>query len=428
MNFNSKFWLKFSLINLLIVAFLGLLMRYKIGFEFPFFNQKNLQHSHSHFAFAGWISHTLMVLMVGFLEKRGGRLFDSTQTDKKGIREEGKGIRLMGYNKIFIANLICAYGMLVFFIIQGYGAMSIVFSSASIIVAYVFGYQYWKDLQKIDQTSLSVNWFKGAIFFNVISSLGTFALAYMMVSKNIHQNEYLASIYYYLHFQYNGWFFFACMGLLVCFLDLKTTDSPFIKKVFWLFFIACLPAYFLSTLWLDLPLWIYILTVISAFLQVFAWFPFLVILVKTKKTVLENYPFFLRYIILFVAMAFSMKLLLQLGSTVPALSQMAFGFRPIVIAYLHLVLLAVISLFLLFYIYANHFFFIHKSIKFGITLFSIGVFLNELLLAIQGIASFSYTVIPYVNEMLFGIALILVSGIGITAFYSIKKVKIPTVL
>lgn len=415
MHFNLRFWLKFSLINLLIVALLGLLMRYKIGFEFPFFNQKNLQHSHSHFAFAGWISHTLMVLMVGFLEKRG-------------IGHWAKGDRFGSYNKILIANLICAYGMLVFFIVQGYAAFSIFFSTASILVAYVFGYQFWKDLKLVDQTSLSLNWFKGAIFFNVISSLGTFVLAYMMVTKNIHQNEYLASIYYYLHFQYNGWFFFACIGLLVNFLQLKTTDNPFYKKVFWLFFIACIPAYFLSTLWLDLPIWIYIPTVVAAFLQVFAWFAFLVILVKAKKDIFENYPFFLRYIILFVAVACSAKLLLQLGSTIPALSQLAFGFRPIVIAYLHLVLLAVISLFLLFYIYANHFFFINKPIKFGIILFSIGVFLNELLLAIQGIASFSYTLIPLVNELLFVIAVLLFSGIGITAFYSIKKVKIPPVL
>ena len=415
MNFNPKFWLKFSLVNLLIVALLGLLMRYKIGFEFPFFNQKNLQHSHSHFAFAGWISHTLMVLMVGFLEK-------------KGIRQKVLGNRFGNYDKILLANLICAYGMLLFFIVQGYAAFSILFSTASIVVAYVFGYQYWKDLKAVDNTSLSVNWFKGAIFFNVISSLGTFALAYMMISKNIHQSEYLASIYYYLHFQYNGWFFFACMGLLIHFLDLKTTDYPFYKKAFWLFFIACIPAYFLSTLWLNLPLWIYIPTVIAAFLQVYAWFVFLVILVKTKKAVFENYPFFLRYIILFVAVACSGKLLLQLGSTIPALSQLAFGFRPIVIAYLHLVLLAVISLFLLFYVYVNHFFFIRKSIKFGITLFSVGVFLNEMILAIQGIASFSYTVIPFVNEMLFGIAAIMVLGIAITAFYSVKKVKIPPVL
>ena len=119
----------------------------------------------------------------------------------------------------------------------------------------------------------------------------------------------------------------------------------------------------------------------------------------------------------------SAKFLLQLGSTIPALSQLAFGFRPIVIAYLHLVLLAVISLFLLFYIYANPLIHYNKQIKTGIIIFSVGVLLNEVVLAVQGIASFSYTVIPLVNEMLFGAAIVLVSGIGIMVIYSIKKVK-----
>jgi hypothetical protein len=126
---------------------------------------------------------------------------------------------------------------------------------------------------------------------------------------------------------------------------------------------------------------------------------------------------------LFVAFALSIKLLLQLGSTVPAISQLAFGFRPIVIAYLHLVLLAIITLFLLFYIYANHLVFITKKIKYGVLIFSIGVLLNEIVLAVQGIAAFSYTIIPYANEMLFGIAIILFVGIVVTAYFSIKKVK-----
>ena len=65
-------WLKhkglhISIFNLTIVAFLGVLMRYKIGFEFPFFDQKNIQHAHSHFAFTGWITRTLFVLMLLFL-------------------------------------------------------------------------------------------------------------------------------------------------------------------------------------------------------------------------------------------------------------------------------------------------------------------------------------------------------------------------
>ena len=424
MHFNSKFWLKFSLLNLLIVALIGLLMRYKIGFEFPFFDQKHLQHSHSHFAFSGWISHTLMVLMIVFLEKK--KVLLQAQDDNREKNIENRFFKK--YSSILSANLICAYGMLVFFIIQGYGLFSIIFSTSSIIVSCVFAYYFVKDLKLISDDDLSKNWFKTALFFNVISSFGTFALAYMMISKNIHQNEYLASIYYYLHFQYNGWFFFACMGLLFSFLQLKPSENSFFKRTFWLFFLSCIPAYFLSTLWWDLPIWIYLITVVAAFIQVYAWFRFLIIIIKTKREFLYNFPFFLRYILLFVAFALSIKFLLQLGSTIPVLSKLAFGFRPIVIAYLHLVLLAIISLFLLFYIYANHLIQFNNQIKRGVIIFSIGVLLNEIILAIQGIASFSYTPIPFVNELLLGAAIVLVLGIGITAFYSIKKVKNPPLL
>ena len=419
MLFNSKLWLKFSLLNLVIVALIGLLMRYKIGFEFPYLDQKHLQHSHSHFAFSGWITHTLMVLMIVFLEKK--KVLLQAQDDNREKNIENRFF--IKYSSILSANLICAYGMLVFFIIQGYGLFSIIFSTSSIIVSCVFAYYFVKDLKLISDDDLSKNWFKTALFFNVISSFGTFALAYMMISKNIHQNEYLASIYYYLHFQYNGWFFFACMGLLFSFLQLKPSENSFFKRTFWLFFLSCIPAYFLSTLWWDLPIWIYLITVVAAFIQVYAWFRFLIIIIKTKREFLYNFPFFLRYILLFVAFALSIKFLLQLGSTIPVLSTLAFCFRPIVIAYLHLVLLAIISLFLLFYVYANHLIHFNRQIKIGVITFSIGVLLNEIILAIQGVASFSYTPIPYVNEMLFGAAIVLVIGIGITAFYSIKKVK-----
>jgi len=405
MVLNIKFWLKISLINLCIVASLGVLMRYKIGFEFPYLDQKHLQHSHSHFAFAGWLTHTLMVLMVYFIQTK--------IADFNGNK----------YKNIIIANLICSYGMLISFIIEGYGAVSIVLSTSSIFISYIFAYRFIKDLKLLDDDFLAKSWFKAALFFNVISSFGTFYLAYMMASKNVVQDWYLSSIYYYLHFQYNGWFFFACMGLLFGFLNLRKSEHSFYETSFKLFAIACVPAYFLSTLWLDLPLWIYIIAVISAVIQVFAWFKFIAILLKTRKNILENYAPLLRYILLFVSFALSIKLLLQLGSTVPIISNLAFEFRPIVIAYLHLVLLAIISLFLLFYIYSNHLIVINKKIKYGILLFSIGVILNEIVLAVQGLAAFSYTLIPYVNEILFGVAILLLIGIVITTIYSIKKVK-----
>lgn len=410
MQFDTKFWIKFSLINLSLVALLGLIMRYKIGFEFPHFNQKNIQHSHSHFAFAGWISHTLMVLMISFLNSK---VFINSKK----------------YITLLVLNLICSYGMLLSFFINGYTTLSIVFSTLSILVAYVFAIYFYNDLKRVDSRDLSKNWFKMALFFNILSSLGTFFLAYMMISKNIHQDEYLASIYYYLHFQYNGWFFFASMGLLFSFLNLSDTTGSFIRSASKLFFFACIPAYILSILWWkNLSSWLYFLSLIAAFVQVYAWFRLLIIIMKTKLDFIKNQPVFLRYILGFIAIATSVKFFLQLGSTIPALSQLAFGFRPIVIAYLHLVLLAIISLFLLFYIYANHIFYMHNKLKFGIILFTIGIFLNEFALAVQGVAAFSYTLIPYINEILFGIAGILLLGISITTYYSIKKVKISPIL
>ena len=401
MLFKTSFWIRFSIFNLLLVAFLGLLMRYKIGFEFPLLDQKSLQHSHSHFAFAGWVSHTLMTLLISFLQKH----------DLKN------NIAFKKYNSILIGNLICSYVMLFSFIIQGYGAVSITFSTLSIFASYWFAYVFFKDCKQIETKSTAVKWFKAAIFFNVISSLGTFALAYMMATKNIHQNEYLASIYYYLHFQYNGWFFFACMGLLLDYLKVTTSSNRIYSQSFILLFWSCIAGYFLSTLWLDLPLWIYIITAISAVVQVIIWYLLFKTIIKENKSIFVNLPGYLKYLIIFISLALSVKFLLQLGSTIPAVSELAFGFRPIVIAYLHLILLAIISLFLLFYVYANNFVVINKKTILGLILFSLGVILNEVVLGIQGVASLSYTLIPFINESLFGIALLLFTSILWTTFY-----------
>lgn len=405
MLFKTSFWIRFSIFNLLLVALLGLLMRYKIGFEFPLLDQKSLQHSHSHFAFAGWVSHTLMTLLISFLQKY----------DLKNK------IIFKKYNSILIGNLICSYVMLFSFIIQGYGTVSITFSTLSIFVSYWFAYGFFKDCKQIETESIAVKWFKAALFFNVISSLGTFALAFMMATKNIHQNEYLASIYYYLHFQYNGWFFFACMGLLLDYLKITTSSNRIYSQSFILLFWSCIAGYFLSTLWLNLPLWIYIITAISAVVQVIIWYLLFKTIIKENKSIFVNLPGYLKYLIIFISLALSVKFLLQLGSTIPAVSELAFGFRPIVIAYLHLILLAIISLFLLFYVYANNFVVINKKTILGLILFSLGVILNEVVLGIQGVASLSYTLIPFINESLFGIALLLFTSILWTTFYSKKR-------
>ena len=402
MKLNFSYWIKFSLLNLLLVATLGLLMRYKIAFELPFIHQKNIQHSHSHFAFAGWVSQTLIVLMVHFLSK------------------QNVSINLEKYKKVFIANLVCAYIMLFSFIFQGYGLISILFSTLSIFVSFWFAFLYFKDLKLVSNNALAKNWFKAALFFNVISSFGTFAIAYMMATKNLPQDYYLSSIYFYLHFQYNGWFWFACVGLFINQLTPSLIIEKANKTIFIWFFISCIPAYLLSVLWLKLPIWIYSIAVVSSVLQVLAWIKFMKVIIPNFIKNFSLAPFF-KWIYISIIACISIKFLLQLGSTIPVVGDLAFGFRPIVIAYLHLVLLAIISGFLLVYLFTNQLVIENNSIKKALALFIIGIFLNELVLAVQGIASFSYTIIPYANEMLFGVAILLFFGAFRMFYLNTKK-------
>ncbi|HRP55678.1 hypothetical protein [Agriterribacter sp.] len=392
MNKSLILWFRIAVFNLMLVAFIGVMLRYKIAYALPFVHQKHLLHAHSHFAFTGWVTQILMVLLVS-------RLYDEQQNAFKK------------YAPLLYGNLIAAYGMLFTFPFQGYGLYSISFSTLSIFTAYAFAVMYWRNMNRARQKSPGDPWFKAALFFNVISSAGAFALAIMMATKTAHPDRYLASSYYFLHFQYNGWFFFACMGLLAHKLYTWGIRLNNHKTIFWLFTLACIPAYFLSALWLPIPLWAYILVIVAVCFQL-AGFALLFGAVRERFGQLRQLISPLgKWLLGLSAVALMIKLLLQSGSTIPALSKLAFGFRSIVIGYLHLILLGVITLFILGYIAINQYMRMNKTAVTGIVVFIIGIFLNELILLVQGAGAISYISMPYTNEMLLGAAVLLFAGL-----------------
>jgi hypothetical protein len=386
-------WLQISFLNLLIVSLLGVTLRYKIAFSFPYLDQKHLLHGHSHFAFAGWITQALMVLLVQYLSQyKAGNVYKE-------------------YHLLLTANCITAYGMLIFFPLQGYGLGSIIFSTLSIFVSYFFAVRYWKDLDNLPIKNTSHYWFKAALLFSVLSSLGAFSLAFIMATKTIHQSWYLAAVYFFLHFQYNGWFFFAGMGLLISKIEKLFSTNKQLKTIFWLFCLACVPAYFLSALWMPIPVSIYLLVIAAAIAQVIAWCLLVRLMFNNKTTIKLVLNDKSRWLFLLAGIALTIKLLLQLGSTHPALSQLAFGFRPIVIGYLHLVLLGVITIFILGYIISIDLIARGKYFMPGIRIFIAGIIINEILLMLQGTLGLSYSIVPFINELLLIAALIMFSGI-----------------
>lgn len=396
-------WIKISLVNFFVVALVGVVLRYKINFPLPFVNQKYLLHGHSHFAFAGWVSQALMVFIIQYLS------------------EYNANTNLKLYNRLLWANLATAYGMLLSFPFEGYAFVSIVCSTLSILVSYIFIAASWKDLKKIVAKKNSATWLKASLFLYALSSIGAFTLALLMANKIAEQDFYFAAVYFFLHFQYNGWFLFACFGLF--FHQLERLDSGIVslysKKLFRILFITCFPTFLLSALWMKVPEYFYLLALSGAIVQLGALVYVIQIYNRSKKILQQTISQQTKYLWFMAFVAFSIKVVLQALSTIPALSQYAFGFRPVVIGYLHLSFLCIISFFILGYISE---FLLKQKIKLpsvGIMLFVAGVLITEIILMVQGFAAISFNYLPYTNIILFIVAIVLASGLLLIA---VKKI------
>lgn len=376
-------WVILALFNLLLVAALGLLMRLKVLLPLPSINQKFLLHAHSHFAFSGWVSHALMVLVVAMV-------FNRKQHDSLPLK----------YQLTIIGNLLASYGMLIGFFLQGYGLYSIIASTATVVVSYVFAGMCWRDVANSGRHSIAFSWLRAALLFLVLSSVGTFYLAHLMTSNNIDSRLQLASVYFYLHFQYNGWFFFACMALMQHWFNRKNIAIKYPKTIFWLFALTCPVNYLLSVLWWDMPVWLYVGVVVAVVAQSIAWAQWLRNCVANRVALGRILAAVAKWLFIGVVIAATIKFILQGLSVIPSLSQLSYSFRPIVIGYLHLVLLAVISLFIIGYSYIAGFLQANRLAITSTTIFVAGVILNELLLMAQGVSGLARTPIHHVPLLL----------------------------
>src|SRR5690606_5255512 len=216
-----------------------------------------------------------------------------------------------------------------------------------LFISFIFaGYSWW-DIGRSALPKVVQYWFKAALFFAVFSALGTFSLVYLMVTKQLEALNQLASVYFYLHFQYNGWILFACIGLLVHWLHATTGAMVCNKRVFWLFFACVIPAYFLSVLWWKaFPQWLYVIVVTTVILQLSLWSTLIIRIFHVRKAFLPALNPTVKVIWWGVMLSVFLKFMLQAASVIPVLSRLVYGYRPIVIAYLHLVLLMIVSLFI----------------------------------------------------------------------------------
>ena len=187
--------LKVGLYNLVIVAILGVIMRYKIGFELPIVNQKNLQLAHSGFAFSGFISIVIMSLMV--------------KTNLKWLSAS----QIKFLESQISLSLFSAYIACIALIFWGYGVFSVVFQVAGLLFNMLYIIAFIKTLHQHPNKD-TANWYKAAGIFFFISVFASFWLIYMLFSGNKTQHSYLGQLIgFYIFSTTVGSFLLA----LVCF-------------------------------------------------------------------------------------------------------------------------------------------------------------------------------------------------------------------
>lgn len=345
-----KKWTGIALLNLFIVAVLGVILRSKLLFPIPIVNYKFFLHAHSHFAFGGWVTLSLLVLMIR-------QLLPAAIANRR--------VYAWLLSGVFLTSL----GMLLTFPFQGYGFAAILFSMLFIGCTYAAAYVFIKDIRRSGVSSQERQLVTGAMIFLVLSSLGPFTLAVLMATGTSGPVLYNDAIYSYLHLQYNGFFTPVIFALLF---NRYRIDSMYSRMFTRLLLIAVLPSTCMAWLWHAPGIFIHIIAATGSVLLVVA----LIFFLRIRFTGLS--------MLTKAALGcFILKQIMQAGSVIPYMGNLVFFNRPVIIGYLHLVLLGFISLYLLAH-------FIHAGLmdaRSGVIIFAAGVFINEIALFVQGLGA-----------------------------------------
>ncbi len=360
-----KTWVRTSLLNLILSTSIGALLRFAFVQEVPGLQYKYFLHAHSHVAMLGWV---YLILFSGFVLS-----FLAEEQRKKT------------YPTLFWLTQASVMGMLISFPLQGYGLFSIIFLVVHTLLSYWFTYKFIHDVQKNKDNSLSTNFAKTALVLMVLSLFGIWLLGYTMATEGKSGSAYYLSIQFFLHFQFNGWFIFGGLALFFKMLEQQAiTFSPLrTKQFFWLLFVSCLLTFFISIAWATGSAWAIWINGLGVVIQLFAAIIF-VQLVKgvALKNIMGFWP---RLLFGFAYACFLLKIGIQVFLIIPEVAEISFVIRNYTIAFIHLIFLGIVTMFILGFNFYKKALNIHKKrAQLGVALLITGLILSELILFSQG--------------------------------------------
>jgi hypothetical protein len=382
---------RWAIINFVVLSVFGIALRCMQLCDLPFLNYQFILHAHSHFAFAGWMFFAIALLITQIVA--GDRYTP-------------------GFKYVFIAALISAYGMLFSFSFQGYKIVSITFSTLFILVTYRFTYLVFKKgllRNKVNETAHEL--IKGALTFLCISSLGPFLLGPLAALGYKNSSLYQDAIYFYLHFQMNGFMFLASLGLIAA-IFLNATSSK--RRNIWmaLFIYSTIPLYFIFTLW-DRPNEpVRILACLGAGLNLVSW---LMICLYSRKE-WDQFSFLVKAALI----AATLKIVFQVLVCMPSIGEWAFLNRNLIIGYIHLLTLGTVMPVIIDQFVKRGFFKMRKMVSIVSWCYITVTVVYLLLLFIQPLLSLMPITIPGYQFLLF-ILCFLFLPIGLVLLANTKR-------
>ncbi len=367
MNSKKNFWITISLMNLCILALLGVTLRSKILFPLQGIEFTNILQAHSHFAFGGWVTMVLFSLLVY-------DILPPAMSSKKV------------YQMLLWCTWMTSAGMLISFVYQGYSLISNIFFIGFTINTFAFSYHFIRDLiiSRVEP-AIKVTLISGLIYL-VLSSVGPFTLAYLMSTGSVNHLLYKDSTYTYLHMQYNGFFTLSVFALFInnFYRQFNLHQLKSARKFAGILSASIIPTLFISYLWHFTSTGFMILALVGCvfiILTIVYLFSYLL----AVKSILEKVPRFTRNIGFLSIIAFVLKSILQTGTIIPSLGKLVFGDRAIIIGFLHLVLLGFISLYVFAHLLYSEILSLDvKVTRISIVTFIVGIIITELILMIQG--------------------------------------------
>lgn len=372
-------WIRFPLIYFLITAAAGVIMRSMALFPIPVIEYENMLHAHSHLALLGWGYMALFLLfMVHFVKEN---------------KHASKQMKWM-----FWLNQVTVAGMFVAFTLQGYALFSIAFSTLQILLSYWFAIFFWRYLNREqaakaqtgegNKQELSFIVAKGSLVALLVSSMGPWTLAWLSANEMKDSPLYDTAIYFYLHFQYNGWFALGLLAILLRVLENKgfCYSIRLFKLHYQLYIWTLLPAFLLSVLWIPMNGFWHVIAGSAGVIQWFAVVVLGVVLYRMREALTQVFQGWSGYLLLFSVGMLLIKATLELGVIVPDLAEMIYDSRSVVIGYLHLALLGYVSIFCLsLFVQQGWISGRGKSANVAFVMFLIAYAMNELILFLQGL-------------------------------------------